>query len=172
FSSKGANFNFEKGIYNKFDYAITTSNEILRDYENLSFTLNVVKDQFPEIEVQSKQDSTNTQRVFFLGQISDDYGLTKLRLVYFPEGDEKQAKTQALPLNKTNFDQFTYMFPGNLLLDEGVSYEYYFEVFDNDAIHNYISSKSGIYSFRTLTKNALDDEQLQNQQNAIKGLDK
>jgi hypothetical protein len=172
FASKGENFNFEKGIYNKLDYAITTSNEKLKDYENLAFTLNVVKDQFPEIEVQSKQDSTNTQRVFFLGQISDDYGLTKLRLVYFPEGDEKQAKTQALPLNKTNFDQFTYMFPGNLLLDEGVSYEYYFEVFDNDAIHNYKSSKSGIYSFRKLTKNELEDEQLQNQQNAIKGLDK
>lgn len=172
FASKGENFNFEKGVYNKLDYAITTSNEKLKDYENLAFTLNVVKDQFPEIEVQSKQDSTNTQRVFFLGQISDDYGLTKLRLVYFPEGDEKQAKTQALPLNKTNFDQFTYTFPGNLALDEGVAYEYYFEVFDNDAIHNYKSSKSGIYSFRKLTKNELEDEQLQNQQDAIKGLDK
>lgn len=172
FASNGENFNFEKGIYNKLDYAITTSNEKLKDYENLAFTLNVVKDQFPEIEVQSKQDSTNTQRVFFLGQISDDYGLTKLRLVYFTEGDEKQAKTQALPLNKTNFDQFTYTFPGNLSLTEGVSYEYYFEVFDNDAIHNFKSSKSGIYSFRKLTKDELEDEQLQNQQNAIKGLDK
>ena len=172
FASKGENFNFEKGIYNKLDYAITTSNEKLKDYENLAYTLNVVKDQFPEIDVQSKQDSTDSQRVLFLGQISDDYGLTKLRLVYFPEGDEKQAKTQPLPLNKTNFDQFTYTFPGNLSLDEGVSYEYYFEVFDNDAIHNYKSSKSGIYSFRKFTKSELEDEQLQNQQNAIKGLDK
>ena len=171
-ATKSKSFNFEKGVYNKFDYAITTSNEKLKDYENLAFTLNVVKDQYPEIDVQSKQDSTNTQRVFFLGQISDDYGLTKLRLVYFPEGGEKQAKTQALPLNKTNFDQFTYTFPGNLPLTEGVSYEYYFEVFDNDAIHNYKSSKSGIYSFRKLTKDELENEQLQNQQNAIKGLDK
>lgn len=172
FSSKGENFSFERGVYNKLDYTITTSNEKLKDYENLAFSLNVVKDQFPEIEVQSKQDSTNTQRVFFLGQISDDYGLTKLRLVYFPEGEEKQAKMQLLPLNKTNFDQFTYAFPGNLYLDEGVSYEYYFEVFDNDAIHNFKSSKSGIYSFRKLTKDELEDEQLQNQQDAIKGLDK
>ena len=172
FISKGENFNFERGIYSKLDYAITTSNEKLKDYENLAFTLNVVKDQYPEIDVQSKQDSTNTQRVFFLGQVSDDYGLTKLRLVYFPEGDEKQAKTQPLPLSKTNFDQFTYSFPGNLVLDEGVSYEYYFEVFDNDAIHNHKSSKSGIYSFRKLTKDELEKEQLQNQQNAIKGLDK
>ncbi len=172
FESKKQNFNFEKGIYNKFEYAITTSNENLKDYENLAFTLNVVKDQYPEIEVQSKPDSTNSQRVFFLGQISDDYGLTKLRIVYFPSGEEKQAKSEVLPLNKSNFDQFTYVFPGNLELSEGVSYEYYFQVFDNDALHNFKSSKSGVYTFRKSTKNELEDEQLQNQQNAIKGLDK
>lgn len=172
FTSKGANFNFEKGIYNKFDYAITTSNEKLRDYENLAFSLNVVKDQFPEIVVESKQDSTNSQRVFFLGRISDDYGLTKLRLVYYPEDDEKNAKIENLPLNKTNFDQFTYAFPGNLDLQQGVAYQYYFEVFDNDAIHNYKSTKSGVYAFRKLTKDEMENEQLQNQQKAIEGLDK
>lgn len=172
FSAQKERFNFEKRVFNKMDYAITTSNEKLKDYENLAFTLNVVKDQFPEIEVQSKPDSTNSQRIFFLGQVSDDYGLTKLRLVYFPGGDEKQAKVQPLPLNKANFDQFAFTFPGALTLEEGTTYEYYFEVFDNDAIHNFKSSKSGIYSFRKLTKEELENEQLQNQQNAIKGLDR
>ncbi|WP_347373617.1 DUF4175 family protein [Aequorivita sp. Q41] len=171
FTSKGEMYYYERDIYSKLDYAITTSNEKLKNYENLAFTLNVVKDQFPEITIQSKQDSTDSQRVFFLGQVSDDYGLTKLRLVYFPVGDEEKSKTEALPLNKATFDQFTYSFPGNLSLDEGVSYEYYFEIFDNDALHNYKSSKSGIYSFRKFTKSELEDEQLQNQQNAIKGLD-
>lgn len=172
FSEKENNFNFQKGIFDKLDYAITTSNDKLKDYENLSFTLNVVKDQYPEIKVQSKPDSTDSQRIFFLGQISDDYGLTKLRLVYFPEGKDKDSKTLALPLNKTNFDQFTYTFPGNLILKEGIAYEYYFEVFDNDAIHHNKSSKSGTYSYRKLTTSELEDEQLQNQNNAIKGLDK
>lgn len=172
FASKGANFNFEKGIYSKLDYAITTSNENLKDYENLAFTLNVIKDQFPEINVQSKIDSTDSQRVFFLGRVSDDYGLTKLRVVYYPEGDENSPKFEPLPVNKTNFDQFTFVFPGNLELEDGVSYEYYFQVFDNDAIHNFKSSKSGIYSFRKLTTDEFENEQLQNQQKAIQGLDK
>ncbi|WP_310994279.1 DUF4175 family protein [Aequorivita marina] len=172
FTQNGDVFNLQKGIYSKLDYTITTSNKKLKDYENLSFALNVVKDQYPEISVQSKRDSTSSQRVFFLGQISDDYGLTKLRLVYFPEGEEKEAVTENLPVNKTNFDQFTYTFPGALVLEEGISYEYYFEVFDNDAIHNYKSTKSGTYSFRKLTKDELENEQLQKQQNAIKGLDK
>ena len=172
FSKKANSFNFKKGVYNKLDYAITTSNEQLKDYENLSFTISVVKDQYPEIDIQSKPDSTNSQQVYFLGQVADDYGLTKLRLIYYPESEEKNPKTEALPQVKSTFDQFVYTFPGNIPLEEGVAYEYYFEVFDNDAIHNFKSSKSGIYSFRKLTKDELENEQLQNQQNAIKGLDK
>jgi len=172
FTVDDQNFTLDRGIYRKLDYAITTSNENLRDYENLSFTLGVIKDEHPEIDVQSKQDSTDSQRVYFLGQVSDDYGLTKLRLVYFPEGEEGEAKEEPLPLSKANFDQFTYVFPGALSLEEGVSYEYYFEVFDNDAIHNHKSSKSGTYSYRKLTKEEQENEQLQNQENTIKDLNK
>jgi len=165
-------FNLRRQVYQRLDYAITTSNKDLKDYENLSFTLGVIKDEYPEIDVQSKKDSTDSQLVYFLGRVSDDYGLTKLRLVYFPEGDEEKLKEELLPLNKTNFDQFVYTFPRGLSLTEGVAYEYYFEVFDNDAIHNYKSSKSGIYSFQKLTKDELENEQLENQDNSIRGLDK
>lgn len=171
FSAEKDRFKFEKGVFNKLDYTITTSNENLKDYENLAFTLNVVKDQFPEISVQSKIDSANINRTLFLGQVSDDYGLTRLRIVYYPEGRSEHSEHQDLPISNSNFDQFTYVFPGNLPLEEGVSYEYYFEIFDNDAIHNYKSTKSGVYSFRKLTSDELENEQLRNQQQAIRGLD-
>ncbi|PKA82936.1 uncharacterized protein DUF4175 [Ulvibacter sp. MAR_2010_11] len=172
FASKAQQFSLDKSVYSKLDYAITTSNKNLQEYENLSFTLGVVKDEYPEIDVQSKQDSTDSQRVFFLGRVSDDYGLTKLRLVYYPEGEDAQKQTETLPLTKTNFDQFVYTFPGRLQLTDGVAYEYYFEVFDNDAIHKFKSSKSGMYSFRKLTQDEKENEQLKNQENSIKGLDK
>jgi len=170
--SPDKSFRFNKNIYSNLDYAITTSNLNLKDYENLSFTLGVVKDAYPEIEMQAKQDTTNSQIIYYLGRISDDYGLTKLRLVYFPQGEESQKSINSLPLSKTNYDQFVYSFPGDLELSEGVAYEYYFEVFDNDAIHNFKSSKSGVYSFRKSTKDEVEDEQLQNQDNSIKELDK
>jgi len=172
FQKNKSDFSFKKGIFRKLDYTITTSNKELQDYENLSFTLAVIRDEFPEISVESKQDSTSSQKVYFLGRVSDDYGLTKLQLVYYPSGDELQKKTVSLPLNTSNFDQFVYEFPGNIPLEEGVSYEYYFEIFDNDAPHHYKSSKSAMYSFRKLTKDEIENEQLQNQENTIKGLDK
>ncbi len=165
-------YHFEKGVYDAMDYAITTSNSKLKDYENLSYSLNVIKDQFPEISLQSKVDSLDTQRILFLGEVSDDYGLTKLRLVYYPENKEENSQVQALEVGKTNFDQFVYSFPGDLELEDGVAYEYYFEVFDNDAIHNFKSSRSGKYYFRKLTAEELDLQRLENQKNSINMLDK
>ena len=98
--------------------------------------------------------------------------MTKLRLVYYPTGEEENAKKEPLSLNKSNFDQFVYTFPGQLPLEEGVAYDYYFEVFDNDAIHNFKSSKSGVYSFRKLTDDELQNEQLKQQDANVKDLDK
>lgn len=172
FTESSDNFTYDKGLYNKFDYAITTSNKDLKDYENLSFTLGVIKDEYPEIEVQSRQDTTTTQLTYFLGRISDDYGLSSLRIVYYPEAQEEAAKTQSISISNSTIDQFVYTFPGTLPLAEGVAYEYYFEVFDNDAIHRFKSSKSGVYSFRKFTKDEKEREQLQNQENSIQGLDK
>lgn len=172
FNGKGANFSFQKSIYRKLDYALTTSNEHLKEYENLSFAIGVVKDEYPEIEMQSKVDSTDTQIQYFLGQVSDDYGLTKLQLVYYPIGGDEQKKIESIPVSTNNVDQFVYTFPGNLSLEDGVSYEYYFEIFDNDRIHNFKSSKSGFYSFRKLTKDEEEDQQLNEQQENIQDMNK
>jgi Domain of unknown function (DUF4175) len=172
FVAADQNFSFKKGVYRKLDYAITTSNEKLQEYENLSFTLGVIKDEYPEIRVESRRDSSDKQITYFLGQVSDDYGLTKLQLVYYRQGEEENKKYILLKVGTSNVDQFVHAFPGSLELEEGVSYEYYFEVFDNDAIHKYKSAKSGFYSFRKLTREELEAEQLQNQEDNIEDLNK
>lgn len=172
FVQKTQDFSLSRGVYRKLDYAITTSNRDLKEYENLSFALGVIKDEYPEINVESKQDTTDLQVTYYLGQLSDDYGLTKLQLVYYPQGEEKNKVIVPLSVGKSNVEQFVYNFPGDLNLPEGISYEYYFEVFDNDAIHRYKSAKSGFYSFRKLTKEELEAQQLQNQEKNIDDLNK
>ena len=172
FTGNNQEYTLKKGIYTKLDYAITTSNARLKDFENLSFTLEVVKDQYPEIYMQSKPDSLDSQVVYFLGQVSDDYGFTKLQLIYYPLGQEALKLSKALNINKSNVHQFTHTFPGELELPEGVAYEYYFEVFDNDAVNSYKAAQSEYYSYRKLPQIELDNKQLENQENAIKGLDK
>ena len=104
FTESEQEFSLKKGVYRKLDYAITTSNEALKEYENLSFALGVIRDEYPEINVDSKQDSTDSQMTYFLGQVSDDYGLTKLQLVYYAQGDEKNAVAVPIKVGRSNVD--------------------------------------------------------------------
>src|SRR5690606_7547050 len=164
-------FQFSKAVYNKLDYAVSTSNEYLKEYENLAFSINVIKDQYPEISIEAKQDTVNSRLTYFFGRVSDDYGLSKLQIVYHPENEENNKQFEPLPLNKSNFDQFLYAFPGTLNLEEGKTYSYYFEVFDNDGVHGAKSSKSSSFSYRKLTKEELEKEQLKEQKEAFQGLD-
>ncbi|MEM7187699.1 MAG: DUF4175 family protein, partial [Bacteroidota bacterium] len=104
FIAQDQEYNLQRGIYRKLDYAITTSNNDLKEYENLSYALGVIRDEYPEISVTGKQDSTDTQVTYYMGQVSDDYGLTSLRMVYYPVGEEAQAKEEKLSIGSSNVD--------------------------------------------------------------------
>jgi hypothetical protein len=74
-------FSITKRLKQNLAYKIATSNADLKDYEKLNYTIEVIKDEFPKIEVKSDLDSVSRGPVQFAGQISDDYGLLKLNIV-------------------------------------------------------------------------------------------
>ena len=92
--------------------------------------------------------------------------------MYYPKDTPNVAKKATIAVKKDVYDQFVFSFPSNLPVDEGVSYEYYFEIFDNDAIHNYKSTKSSVFSNRISTEIEKQDEQLQQQNENINSLAK
>ncbi|WP_191858435.1 DUF4175 family protein [Hanstruepera ponticola] len=165
-------FRSTKTVFNNFDYAISTSNELLKDYEKLSFSIDVIKDDYPELNVKMEIDSIDQQSMYFFGQASDDYGLRKLQLVYYPISEIKQIKKVDIPIAKSNISEFISAFPNNLDLVDGEGYELYFQVFDNDALSNYKSTKSSVYYYRKLTKDEEEQKQLEQQNETIDDLNK
>ena len=165
-------FEVSKGIYSNTDYSISTTNTELRDYENLAFSLSVIKDNYPELEVKMERDSLDNQTLYFFGQASDDYGLRKLQMVYYPSESPDQITKEVIDISKSNFDEFVSVFPNNLNLRDGVNYQIYFQVYDNDAIHNYKSAKSSVFSYRKLTKDEEEQKQLQEQNETIEDISK
>ncbi|MDT0558030.1 DUF4175 family protein [Ichthyenterobacterium sp. W332] len=163
-------FEATKHVFSNFSYSISTSNDNLKDYENLSFSLNVVKDAYPELNLKMEKDSIDGRSLYFYGQISDDYGLSKLQMVYYPEGLEAQKQQQSITINKSNFDEFVSAFPNQLYLEDGVNYEIYFQVFDNDVIHNFKSVKSSVFSYRKLTKDEEEQRKLEEQNETIEDI--
>ncbi|MDH7913735.1 DUF4175 family protein [Winogradskyella sp. SYSU M77433] len=170
--SDNGDFEASKRLYKNYNYSISTSNKDLRDYENLAYNINVVKDVYPELNIKVQKDSLDNQTLYFYGQANDDYGLTKLNLVYYPSDDDSKKVVEPISISKSNFAEFVSAFPNQFNLEEGVSYQLYFEVFDNDAIHNYKRTKSSIFSYRKLTKDEEEQKQLNEQNETIKDIGK
>ncbi|MFM9824901.1 hypothetical protein [Flavobacterium sp.] len=165
-------FQFSKTITNNTEYQILTSNTKVNNYEQLNYQLSIVKDQFPIINVEQTPDSLKTTQSYVLGKISDDYGLYKLQVVYYPKNNPKTLKRGVINIKSPLYDQFVFSFPGSLPVEQGVNYEYYFEVYDNDAIHNFKSTKSSVFSNRIETNEEKEDKELQEQNSNINSLEK
>jgi hypothetical protein len=172
FSKLENTFTFSKNIFQNTEYQILTSNAKVKNYEKLNYQISVIKDQFPTINVNNAPDSLKIDKTYVLGQISDDYGLSKLQVVYYPKNKPELVKRGTMAVKANLYDQFIFAFPSSLPVEQGVSYEYYFEVFDNDAIHNFKSTKSSVFSNRIATDEEKEDQDLQQQNESINGLEK
>jgi hypothetical protein len=163
FEKSDQKFQFTKQVFESLNYTIQTSNRKLKNYENLAFSLQTIKDQMPTIKVEMKQDSTYQKSLYFYGQISDDYGINGLKLYYYPVADPDNIKEQSLPANATPFQEFTHVFPSNLELIEDAAYALYFEVSDNDPYHNNKTTRSRIFNYNTKSETTLQELQLEDQ---------
>lgn len=172
FTADAGVFTASKKVYNNLKYNLTTSNKNLKDYENLAFSIDVIKDEYPELNIQMKVDSLDQQTLYFYGQVSDDYGLKKLQLVYYPSENEAEKRIENIPVSTSNVADFITAFPNNLEITEGISYDLFFQVFDNDAIHHFKSTKSEVFSYRKLTQEEEEQKQLQEQKQTIQELNK
>jgi hypothetical protein len=172
FSKQDNQFLLSKNIIQNTDYQIVTSNSKVQNYEKLNYQISVVKDQFPTISVGNAPDSLKIEKNYVLGQVSDDYGLSKLQVIYYPKDKPNLAKRGTIAVKRDVYDQFVFAFPSNLPVEEGVSYEYYFEIFDNDALHNFKSTKSSVFSNRIATESEKEDQVLQQQNDNINSLEK
>ncbi|WP_147677010.1 DUF4175 family protein [Algibacter pacificus] len=165
-------FGAKQKIFKNFEYTLSTSNADLKNYENLAFNIHVVKDEFPELRVKVETDSVDLQSLYFYGQVSDDYGFSKLELIYYPSENEKNKQVENIPINNSNIGSFISAFPDNLLIEAGISYSLYFQVTDNDVVNSYKSTKSKVFSYRKRTKEEEEQKQLEEQKEGIQDLNK
>ena len=127
-------FSLTKNCTNSFSYTIQASNKHLKNYENLVFSVEVIQDEYPNMEIQTDIDSISRGEAQFVGRLSDDYGLSKLQLVYYNKENPEKKDEHFIEIQKANLADFYYIFPRGLKLQEGLDYEFYFEVFDNDGV--------------------------------------
>lgn len=172
FKQKENTFKFNKNIYKNLNYSILTSNSNLKNYESLAFSFQVINDEFPKIQVTTNIDSISRGPIQFAGRITDDYGISKLQLVYFDKKNPTDKKRQNISFSKGTFSDFYYIFPEGIELQKGVDYNFYFEVFDNDAIDGAKSAKTQIFNYYKATDIEVKENLLKEQKESIESISK
>jgi len=167
-------FTFNQNFFKSQPYSITTKNKYLINNDSLQFAISVIPDVYPTISIEEFIDSLSVDRVYFRGFIKDDWGLTRLAFYHKQSvntGEAKKDKYQGeyLKLQKgNNQQQFSHYFDlASLNLQAGDEVEYYFEVWDNDAINGTKSTRSQKMIFKAPSIEELE-EKLENSSNNIK----
>ncbi len=165
-------FELSKSIYNDMAYQLTTSNNNVVDYEKLDYAFKVIKDGYPGVKVVQVLDSLNPNVSYYSGEATDDYGVSKIDLVYYEV--TMPESTLRIPISEGtgNFTQFYYTFPSGLSLDTDREYEFYFLITDNDGIRKGKTTKSQVFRPLLLDDNELKNKELESRQGLIDNLDK
>lgn len=147
---------FQATIRNNAKYSITPKNDFVTLSDSLSHQINVIKDQSPGISVDEKPDSVSNKARYFSGQVTDDYGFSRLSFKYHIKENNKiiNTVTQNISIKRnTNQNNFFYFWDmKNVVAKAGQEIEYYFEVADNDGVNGAKVTRSEIKTFRQPTK--------------------
>ena len=164
-------FSLAKRLANNLEYVISTSNDNVKDYESLQYAIEVIQDASPKIEVTQVLDSLNPNLSFYTGQLSDDYGLSRISLVYYLDGEEAKKNRVVLESLRNNVHQFYYTFPTGIEVQKGRNYKLYFEVTDNDGVRGGKTARSKTFDTNIFDDNQLINKELEYQESVLKKFD-
>ncbi len=154
-------FNYEKQFLKSQNYQVRLKNAHSSNRENIDYMMNVIPDQHPRINVEQYADTNLFNFIVLGGNVSDDYGLTRLDLYYRKQSAQGTSKDayKRIPLSiaagQTNQSFYYQWGLDSMRLNSGESLEYFLMVWDNDGVNGHKSSKSSVYKFSVPDKTAL-----------------
>ncbi len=157
-------FSYSEVFLSNQSYSISMRNEFLKNKDSLVYSIVVIPDAYPSIDVEERRDSLYEKHYYFKGLARDDYGFSKLSFNYrkIDKNDTVNNKNKeesvAIPVDlTTNLQQFYHFFDlSKLSLNPGEELEYYFEVWDNDGISGSKSSRSQKKIYKEPTKEEIE----------------
>ena len=132
--------------------------------DTVNYLFNVIKDGYPIIDASEIIDSTQLKLRYFKGQIKDDYGFDKLQFVIKKLNNNWDSIVSIDIENNINLDNFFFVFDmTGMSLSEEESLEYFFEVYDNDAVNGSKKSQSRVFEFTPPSIEELQEQQVKKQ---------
>ncbi len=149
-------FAFDYDAFESFSYKVFAYNEEVGKGDSLQYFVQVKPDAYPQIQVEEHRDSVLLAHLFYRGTIQDDYGFSGLEFKYrileeqqYDKDDETSFISENLDFDPLLRNQvFHHHFDlQSIYIQPGETVEYFFVVYDNDAINGPKSTRSRIFSY-------------------------
>ena len=144
---------------------VNTLNEDVPQGDSILYQINVTPDEYPQIAVEKKEDSLSQKIYYFLGDISDDHGFSKLTFHYqFTKSSkaENKEKSGVMPvaLTKNITSQHFYHYWNINIIDVQAEdeIEYFFTVWDNDGVNGSKATKSEVNTYKAPSLKELKEQ--------------
>jgi len=168
-------FTFSKDFRNPDEYSIALENEQSKNKDKISYSIRVIKDQFPQVVVDNLQDSVLFKTILLGGSVSDDYGVTGLKLNYqIIKGTKElpgQFKTISIASNQQQQNFYYQWKIDSLDLQPGDKLMYHLQVWDNDGVNGRKSTRSSNYIFSLPSEAEIKTEIAKTQQSTENKID-
>ncbi|MCO5232808.1 MAG: hypothetical protein M9888_03590 [Chitinophagales bacterium] len=152
-STDGTTYSFQRTANKDISYKLYAYNNDKPKGDSVLYTISVIEDQFPAIQVQQIEDSTQKDILFFMGNASDDYGISKVSFHLNIKNEKNQIRKNIqsnISITPSDLVNFThYISISALKLQAGETLEYYFITWDNDGINGHKSTKTSTFIYST-----------------------
>jgi len=169
---KDGSFEYGKQMRSSTGYSIRLKNQYSLNKAPIAYTIQVIKDQYPKINLERFQDTTLYNLIVLGGNVSDDHGLSSLKLHYKFGQQEKysQVRLNISPGQKTQSYYYNWALD-SMALQKGQTIEYYLEVKDNDGINGAKATRTPLYRFKVPSQKELQEQIRQGQAKVQKDLE-
>lgn len=168
-------FTFSKPFRNPDEYSIVLENERSKNKDRISYNVSVIKDQYPQIVVDNLQDTALFKTILLGGNVSDDYGVTSLKLNYQLIRGSIESPMKSIPVviaSNRQQENFFYQWKiDSLKLEPGDKISYHMQVWDNDGVNGRKSARSANYIFSLPSKEDLKAAISESQRSAENKID-
>ncbi|NRA12014.1 MAG: hypothetical protein HRT57_08695 [Crocinitomicaceae bacterium] len=159
-------FSFNRTFKNDSEAKIILRNKRNNREDTTRFDIDVIKDEYPAIQVEEVKDSIKDGVRYFSGITNDDHGLTGLRFEYVITSEDGSVRKESMNAGRVFGTESPFNFAvdfrrENVQLEDKI--EYYFVVSDNDGVNGSKSTRSVSFEYKLPTLNELiekrDEEQ-------------
>ncbi|GAB5417161.1 MAG: hypothetical protein Crog4KO_20270 [Crocinitomicaceae bacterium] len=170
---KKQGFSVNQKFVNDATAQIVLKNKTSGKLDSTSLLVDVIKDEYPRIQVEEVQDSIKDGIRYFSGVVGDDYGLGGLKFVYTITSEDGTERKESMNVGNVLGTESPFNFAVDFRKEKVKlkdKIEYHFVVYDNDGVNGSKATSSRSFVYKLPDLDELNEKREEEQEKAKEDL--